>query len=208
MKDFLYLNRTRFHTYAPNEAGCATGLSTVHASNFRFISARVPFDVFALETSNDMFVRKGIEEKFDKFACGCNSGNTQPVEWWSNNSWIPVMSKFVALKTIEKQPQEGAFYPSEVFKEVADIVLDKIGGLLASEELILHTLALNLHPELYKSNSGRHYVFHNPTHAATTEVDILRVRRGESDGHYAVKRVPRSMSHPCRIFVNKLTEND
>ena len=43
-----------------------------------------------------------------------------------------------------------------------------------------------------------------------TIVSILidKIKNGEIDHQYAVKRAPRDMNHPCRIYLNQLTQNN
>lgn len=209
---FAYLNDTSYSTYAENEAANVTGLSTVHSSNFRFISKLIPdFDIFSLDTSNCMFVRRGIENLFENYECACSTQKADPNEVYKNvksfRSYIDTMNSIVKLNTFEKCSQEGSYYPKNVFKEVSNIVLDKIGGFLAAEEIVLHTLAFNLFPELYNSNVGGTYVFHRQEDYFTKEQDILDVYNGKYSYKYVVKRVPRNLNDKCRIFVNELTKD-
>lgn len=208
---FMYVNDISYHTHAPNEAGSVYGLSTVHSSNFQFANKVISdFDVFALETSNDMFVRKGVERLWNNFKCGCGARKNDLSAYRNvrEKEVIDILNIVIPLKTIEIHAQEGTFYPKEVFSEISNIILNKLGGFIAHEELVLHTLAFNLFPELYDSNCGEGYMFHNATHYATTNEDILKVKSGILNNKYAVKRVPRRINDPCRIFVNKVNENE
>lgn len=207
-KDFAFVNDKQYHTFSPHDAGFVTGLSTVHASNFRYINSIVSdFDVFALETSNDMFVRNGAEILWNTFECGCGAIKDS-VDDWQNNSHVQTMQKIIKLTTIEKHAQEGSFYPKDVFKEASNIILDKMGGFLDSEELIIHTLCYNLKPELYNNTVGESYVFHNYKDIATKINDILDVRNGVYTNKYVVKRVPRKIDDTTRIYINRLTKDD
>lgn len=211
--DFMYVNDTSYHTHSPHDAGCVTGLSTVHASNFKYInSVNQNFDVFAIETSNDMFVRRGVENLFESYPAACGIKRESVESWKAMHvniaSMLNLMGKFVDLKYIEKHATEGTFYPKEVFKRVSDIVIDGMGGFWAGEELILHTLAFNAFPELYDTHYNGSYVFHNPDHSATLFEDIDRVRQGDLLHKYVVKRVPRNVNDACRKYVNKVTQND
>jgi hypothetical protein len=203
---FVFLNPQQYNTHKENEAGQVTGLSTVHSSNFNYISSVMDFDTFALDTSNDFFVRKGIEDLFEKYACGFTPTRCPPDQFVH----LPTMERIravIPLKTMEKGSQEGSFYPKEVFKEVAKKV-GEISTFLDAEEAYLPSLAFNMFPELYDQCSNNHYVFHNPNHDAVTTEDILRIRSGSSPNQYSVKRVPREFQHPTRRYVNELTKND
>lgn len=204
MDGFVFVNPTNFKTHAANEAGQVTGLSTVHANNFSYLESVIDFDTFAIDTSNDMFVRHGIGEVFKKYSCGfhvsMSDPTTYPYKWVVDH-----ISKYVTVKTMEKGSQEGSFYPKHVFKEVS-AVIQKMGGMIKAEEMYLPSLAFNLFPELYSKNSGAHYVFHNPAHAAVTREDIHKVQYGEHGLRYGVKRVPRTMEDETRKYINLITK--
>lgn len=210
---FAYVNSISYPTHSPNDAGFVKGLSTVHASNFRFISSILEFDTFVFETSNDMFVRKGVENLINSYDCGVPAQKADVNETYANvimfRSIIDTLKKVCSLKTIEKAAQEGSWYPYHVFKEVSNLILNNFQNeMLSAEEVVLHTLSFNLFPELYDSNAGDSYVFHRWQDYATKNVDILDVRNGLYPNKYVVKRVPRRIDDPCRQFVNKLTMND
>ena len=212
-KNFLYINDNQFLTYSKFDAGNVRGLSTVHSSNFRYINNIVNFDTFAMETSNDMFVRFGIENIFNKYECAVTINTSSVNDWRATDKvaadLIDEMCKFVEIKAMKKFPQEGSFYPRDVFKQVSDIVLDGLTNkLLSAEEMVLHTLAYNINPELHESCLNDNYVFHDANDSATKQSDILAVRNGELKNKYAVKRVPRTMDNQCRQFIKELTKND
>lgn len=200
---FARINPTKFHTYAANEAGNVTGLTTVHASNFEAVRD-MDFDLFAIDTSNDMFVRHGIQEVFEKYSCGFHVSMSKPEDYPFKQVIVDI-SKYVAVQTMEKGSQEGSFYPKHVFQEVSGII-QKMGGLIKAEEMYLPSLAFNLFPELYQQNSGCHYVYHNPAHYAVTKNDIHKTQYGEYGMRYAVKRVPRTIDDPTRVYINQITK--
>lgn len=209
-KDFLYVNPNRLRTYSPVDAGNVTGLTTVHASNFRFISQEVEFNTLAIDTSNDFFVRKGINGLFDEFDCGFNivryAIETANLEG-RHREFVDRISKYITVKTLERGPQEGSFYPKHVFAKISNIVLDQMGGMVKDEEGHLPMIAFNCFPELYDS-CARNYVHHDASQRFISEEDILNTRSGKYEYKYSVKRVPRDMNHPLRIYVNELTKND
>lgn len=209
-KDFAFLNNNSFDTYAPGQNANVTGLSTVHCSNFKYIDSIIEFDYFALETSNDMFVRRGVENLWEHYECGCNTSqhNTSACRNDAERNIINKISNLINLNTIEIHGPEGTFYPKEVFKEVSNIVIDKIGGFFGDEEIVLHTLAFNIDNTLYNKNCNSSYIYHDYRDAATKEIDILSVRNGDKNNKYAVKRVPRKINDHCRNFIAELTKND
>ncbi len=205
-KGFVFMNPHHYYTYAPNEAGCVTGLSTVHSSNFKYIASQMDFDVFAMNTSNDFFVRKGIEDLFEQYRCGFSPGHT-PVDHFPSKITVDNLKKVIDVNVMEKGPQEGSFYPKEVFAAVAEKV-GKISTLLDGEEGYLPSLAFNMFPELYDSCTGQHYVFHNSNDGCVSHQDVHHIRNGTHPLQYAVKRIPRQPQHPTRLFVEELTKND
>lgn len=203
MDGFVFVNPITYHTHAPKEAGQVTGLSTVHASNFIFADSVVKFDTFAIDTSNDMFVRTGIDALFDQFACGFHVSMSDPADY-PYKEVIRDIAPFVSVKTMEKGSQEGSFYPRHVFKEVSQII-QKIPGFIKAEEMYLPSLVFNLFPELYQQNSGEHYVYHNPAHYAVTRHDIHEVQYGNYGPRYGVKRVPRNINDETRQYINQIS---
>jgi len=210
---FLFINPTSYNTYDPNEAAQVTGLSTVHASNIRYLASVLQFDTVAFETSNDFFVRKGIEHTFNAFDCGAGVQKT-PVEDFRQRfpGTIEYLSKVIDFKYAEKAAQEGMWFPKEVAIFVADKILElmAIHGIqqMAAEEATLANFAFNGFPGLYESNAGTHYVYHNAAEAACDRGMIHSVRNGDLPHVYSVKRIPRGMHDHTRQFVNALTKND
>jgi len=211
-KNFLYVNDKQYLTYSKNDAGNVRGLSTVHSSNFRYINNLIDFDVFALETSNDMFVRFGVETLWNNYECGVTLTTSSVEDWRATdkvaNDLITDMCRFVDIKAMKKFPQEGSFYPRDVFKQVSDIVLDGLKELWSAEEMIIPTLAHNIKPEMHESCLNDSYVFHDCNDGETKESDVLAVRNGNKLNKYAVKRVPRQFNNHCRRFIRELTKND
>lgn len=211
--DALQINPTSYHTYDPNEAAQVTGLSTVHASNIRYLASVTQFDVMAFETSNDFFVRKGIEHTFDAFDCGAGVQKV-PLDDFNQRypGTIDYLSKVIEFKYAEKAPQEGMWFPKEVALFVADKILElmRVYSIpqMAAEEATLANFAFNGFPGLYDSNAGTHYVYHDASEAAVNRGMIHKVRDGQLPHVFSVKRVPRGMHDPTRQYVNQLTKND
>lgn len=211
-KGFLFINPTRYYTYSPHDAGQVKDLSTVHRSNFEyFCSLNIPFDIISLDTSNDLFVRRGVENSFNNYDCGLDlSGNSVDNCGGFQESVDLIKKVMPNIKYFQKNPQEGSFYPRDVFafiarkvKEIEEI----IGKGLSGEEIYLPTIAVNEFPELYKNNCEQ-YVFHNMYHSEVAREDIHKVRNGEMPFKYVVKRVPRDPNNGCRLYLKNLLKND
>lgn len=213
-KDFMFVNSYSYHTHSPHDAGFVTGLTTVHASNFRYINSIISdFEIFAISTSNDMFVRKGMENLFENYKC-CTTSYREDIDTYSANchpnfkAFVYLMQQHIDVKFATQCATEGTYYPKDCFKAFSDIMLDKIGGIIKCEELLVHSIILNLFPELLGSNVGGTFVFHNPQHNETLTQDVLDVRAGKYQHKYSVKRVPRIINNSCRNFINELTKDD
>jgi hypothetical protein len=80
---------------------------------------------------------------------------------------------------------------------------------MAAEEATLANFAFNGFPELYDSNAGNHYVYHDASEGAVVKREMIhKVRNGEFKNIYAVKRVPRRINDETRRYINELTKND
>lgn len=200
---FAYLNPISYPTYAEHEAACVTGLSSIHASSFQAV-AHLDFDVWAINTSNDMMVREGVEQVFAQFSCAIQSQAVTASEYAFQDVVSQIRGHLPKANLFLKSSQEGSFYPKEVFRDVS-ATLQKMGEKIKGEEMYLPSLAVNLYPELLSSNARFQYVYHNPAHYAVTRDDIHKVQYGEYLHRYAVKRVPRTMSDPTRQYINQIT---
>ncbi len=210
---FLYLNPNSIRTFKADEAGLVTSLSTVHASNFRYMKSIMQFDTFCLNTSNDFLIRKGIENTLNNFDCGFSNINRCPPDKFMSPPTVANLRKVMNVVTCEKGSQEGSFYPFHVFDFIADKVYELMNVLgrtgLDGEEGYIPCMAFSQFPELYNSNSGHHYIYHNPAEGGSVSMEYIhKVRNGELPHVYGVKRVPRIIDHPTRIYVNQLTKDD
>jgi len=209
---FLHLNPTRFRTFKHDEAAQVYGLSTVHASNIKFANSIGPFDVMAFETSNDMFVRKGIENDFNQYLCGCSSSQRIPPDIFPYKELLSDLRRVITVKFCEKAPQEGFWCPRDAALFFADKIFELMSLLnratIPAEEGFLPNLILNQFPELYNSMIPQ-FVYHDPNEGASVKMEMIyKVRNGELPYIYAVKRIPRRIDDATRIFVNELTKND
>jgi len=215
---FLFINSTRYKTHKAGEAGNATGLSTVYCDNFRFMSKIMNFDFYSLSTSNEMFVRLGVEKGMEKYACQYFIYN--PPTRIDRVLHVNFPEWEIILKKYNCQYPEfgicvGSFFSFDIWKHVSDIVLDKLsqeispkGSPIGMDEYLLPTLIFNHYPELYNSIIPESFVFcpkdYSPNAPFIPESLVLAVRNGDYPNHFAVKRVPRIINHPIRTFINQL----
>lgn len=212
--DFLFINPNRHKSHKLREAGNVTGLSTIFADNFSFISSLISFDAYAIETSNELFVRKGYTDIINSYDCCFNytQRNTR-----ISTQWDQFIEKEIGLiKYHEFNTIEGCFFPSEVFKECSTLILEKLSHapiaiknyLVDSQEYIIPTLILNLYPELYNKCLKNNMVMCDPYRSAISTNIISEVKRGIHPNKFIVKRIPRKINDSTRIFVNNLNESE
>jgi len=222
---YVYIHPKRYKTHKSGEAGNVTGLTTVWCDCFRQISQKIKFDHFIMLTSNELFVRRGLEEGIKNFSCQYPVVNPP---WISNrvrnlaergqkNIWEESLKK-VGCVWPEFGVCEGSFFHYEVFKTCADIILDILNkeGIetdrIAHQEYIFPTIIFNKYPELYNSIIPETFVHgpkdYNPYAPIIPEKEILDVKNGKYKYRYVVKRVPRDINHPTRRYINDLNAKD
>ena len=218
---FLFINSTRHRTFKAGESANVTGLSTIWCDNFRFMSKIMNFDFYSMATSNELFVRSGLENLMEKYTCQYDIRNppTRPDRIpHANSEWETVLKNKYGCQYPEFGVCEGSFFPFHIWKRVSDIVLDELSQEslmpknlpLGVNEYILPTLFFTLYPELYKSIVPETYVFgpkdYNPNAPWVLESIVRDVKEGKHPNQFVVKRVPRQINHPIRIFINNLNK--
>ena len=139
--DNILINPDRFPTQRGNGL-----LVDVHNSNFKFALQNIGFDYFAMHSSNDMFVKKGLENYITNYEAGFAQYKLSSIMDFVSKD--PILSKKLKAKSnafdmdltkhhpAEKDPClteivkyfniqeilgsqiEGTFYHTEIFKEI------------------------------------------------------------------------------------------
>ena len=218
--DFLYINPHRYKTFKAGESANVTGLASIWSHNFRYMSSIKEFDFYNMATSNELFVRSGLEDLMEKYSCQYHIWNPptkNPRLIHPDSNRVEGFDKVLRDKYKCEFPEygvcEGSFFPFHVWKRVADIVLDDLepmlnGRPLGLNEYILPTLFFGLFPELYNSVIPETYVFgpkdYEPNALYVPENIVRDVKEGKHPYQFIVKRVPRIIDHPIRKFINSL----
>lgn len=99
-----------------------------HLSNFEFAYKNLDFDYFVLQSSNDLYVRKGIENYISKYDAGFNHRIVKDNSlWWPANKAVKdiclknIMESYGLNKIIASQV-EGSFYKKEYFRKICNII--------------------------------------------------------------------------------------
>jgi hypothetical protein len=128
------------------------GLLFIHIKNFlEMIRLGVDFKYFIIISSNEMFVKNGLESYIEEYKNGL-----QIEKFDKNNSWhnfhkglenediIINMLKELRLDTIYGGQTEGQFYQKHVFRGISDIYLNFFGekelNHFETEEIICQTI--------------------------------------------------------------------
>ena len=142
----VYLNSKRFnYKYAK-------GLLWIHINNFlEAIRLNIDFDYFIIISSNEMFIRDGLDLYIDHHKNGA-----QIVRFDINNTWHnfqkglekdDIMIRLIndlKLDTIYGGQTEGQFYEKHIFQKIADIYIQYFGNTelhhFETEEIVAQTI--------------------------------------------------------------------
>lgn len=102
-----------------------------HLSNFKFAYENLDFDYFVLQSSNDMYVRKGIENYISKYDAGFNHRIVKENSlWWPANKavkdiYLKNIMESCELNEIFASQVEGTFYKKDYFKTIYNVISEK-----------------------------------------------------------------------------------
>ena len=145
--DDVFVNPT--HIYVEWGDGA---LMDVHVSNFNYISSFMDFDYYILHASNDMYVKRGLEEYISKYDAGFQRHIIkEPSQWWPGNKAIKdgqlyYMMDEVGSESLVASQVEGSFYKKNIFQDIVDVIgksefLRDKGLKYTREEIVFPTIA-------------------------------------------------------------------
>lgn len=123
-----------------------------HISNYFYIKDLVEFDYFIMHSSNDMYIKKGIEDyiiKYDAGFCRRKVLHTNTMWWVGNEAWKDqqlrtIMGKIGQNRIIGSQ-LEGSFYKKSLANNIMEILKENYqvsdGNMLGAEEIYFATIA-------------------------------------------------------------------
>ncbi len=130
-------------------------IAHVHISNFLYISSVIgDFDFFLIHASNDMYVKKGIEDYICKFEAGIQRRilRYRKTMWcpcecaWRDGILLEIMHKCNAEYPVGTQI-EGCFFKKEVFEKIVSYIGKSefwIGENYTREELYFSTITYSI----------------------------------------------------------------
>ena len=232
----VYINARRHLT------GYGTGLMLVHCSNFCHLEwSRASFDAFCIISSNEMFIRSGLND----YVAQAKNG-FQAVLFDLQRDWHlfyhrvdqrPEIGSLLAqlgTNAVYGGQTEGQFFQKSVFERIVQHYFGVFGEVeihaFETEEVVPQTIAMAMklqpslpftlvdytHPLTFKlspevvatladeSLEGRVKLNLGPKGRKKLVSPHLDV---DSRSVFSVKRVPRQMNDPLRVFINQLMES-
>lgn len=198
----VYVNPNRLRT------GWGDIIQT-HVSNFLFVASQIDFEYFALASSNEMFVKKGLYEKIHECDYGCSNQTLA-----SNTEWphYEAATHDESLKRIMDEVGssgaicswvEGTFYKKDIFRRMCGVINDcyyyeKEKVLYPREEIYFSTIARALFPNS-KSAIGTYCKMRWDRELYMPLGTVKKVLKGND--YFSIKRVDRDYSDPLREIV-------
>ena len=133
------------------------GLLNVHCSNFRHLCQVEPdFDTFCLISSNEMFIRPGLEDYVAKVKNAFQAVPFNYQEDWhvfyhhvDRNPHVLLMTRSLGMNTVYGGQTEGQFFEKRVFDLIAQMYAAAFGAKemneFETEEIVPSTMAMALH---------------------------------------------------------------
>lgn len=150
LKKDVYINPSHLETAWGN-------IYKTHISNFKYIYNILDFDYFIMHSSNDMYVKKGLENYISKFEAGFNrrfswSGYSMwwPMEMANKDDILKSIMKYLGINRIVASQIEGSFYRKDLFRKIINVldkfIYDKVESVEKSlnytrEEVYFSTIA-------------------------------------------------------------------
>jgi len=129
-------------------------LTSVHVSNFNYISEQISFDYFVLESSNTMICRYGLERHISNYGFGADYN---PLDLTRTEQKIKQVNADLQLMKILKSNNwqtsynsqiEGTFYKKDIFEKICSIINEQypvhLRGHYGNEEVIFPTICFNI----------------------------------------------------------------
>ncbi|WP_455631054.1 hypothetical protein [Megamonas sp.] len=170
LEDNVYINPSHLETSWGN-------IYKTHVSNFKFIREVVDFDYFVMHSSNDMYVKYGLEEYINIFEAGFNkrfSWDTYSM-WWpmevaNKDEILKKIMRYLGLNRIVATQIEGSFYRKDIFEKIIE-VLDKF---IYSEDISIEEKLNYTREEIYFSTIASKFVDFEKCGFPTTFSEVHR----------------------------------
>lgn len=191
-------------------------LVKIHNSNFNFASKLLSsdFNYFYLSSSNDLFILKGIENFIIDYDSGCdysirNQKNQDNHYWQSRKDlFLADIKRTLDIEDTFGSQVEGSFYSFKLFKEIYNSI-EKVNS--KNKNLIPYAVEEIYYPTILSRlvNRSRHYygnlTYMNWNHEL--RIFPFDIKREISKGKFQVKRVPRILFTPLRVYIREKVGN-
>lgn len=187
-----------------------------HIANFEYVSKMVDFEYFAMNASNELFVRP-MPPISDCDLCAHIIQSYVSCYWYKkviNDEYIYKILDYLGCtkEDICKSQIEGSFYRKGLFKQIIDVIKQ----IYPYEEIFNQKRRIYPREEFYFSTIARilnktaNFKVHQPNYTFVawgnrnflpTHEQIIEVAQGKMNGFYSVKRVLRNLDDTERIFI-------
>jgi hypothetical protein len=211
----VFVNDKRYSTFDPVHN--VVGLATVHVSNYEYVKKLINFDVFSIHASNEMFIRKGVDNVYNNHSIGMTS--YEPVDSYYDGKIIfndrftagenrdflaNAINKIIPIKKVYwGGVAEGYFFDKNIMDEISRVVL-ALNHRVSCEPMVFSTIALNLFPEVIPRGAGRVTFTTSSQIVNDTEINNTLYGINGFESFFALKQVPRDINHPVRIKINNI----
>ncbi|MFC2080844.1 hypothetical protein ACFLR8_01375 [Bacteroidota bacterium] len=204
-KPFVYVNPQNLETGFLN-------IFLTHISNFKYLSTQISFDYFCLHSSNDLFVKTGIEEIIKNHNAGFSWFNqTEKNDWYfphaqKDKSLLKIMNTLKIDQIIGSQ-MEGSYYTKEIFGKIVNIIEQNYVSNKFNyqrEEVYFPTIAQAF--TNINVNHGKNYIFIPWNYDLIITIkDVKSVIK--SDTFFGLKRINRQINNYLRIYIRNSIGN-
>lgn len=201
----VYLNPNRQRTSLYSQL-------LTHYSNFCYAKDIIDFEYFSLNSSNDMYLKKGFYDYINGVDCLLEYRKMKKSQWahynkFMNDELIQSILQKNNIHDFYLSYMEGTAYKKELFERICENfnmeVLQKYSYKYPVDEAIITSLSLKYsaickNGRAIKNGIGRLYVNHRI---------IMKV--GKQRNKFGAKRINRDFYNYQRVFIRKnITKND
>lgn len=188
-------------------------LHRAHAANFAFMAGFDPFDVFCLDASNSLLVRRGLRRYIAAGDGVYGEPVMPPWPWVEAVRADPVAALYP--EAVVRSHHEGTFFRRETFEVLAGAVrayedhLQSLGigdeGLspFPREEILLPTAYAALDPPRLAQSPYIWLPWERDLAWSPAEVAEVLATGVLLPGKFGIKRVPRDIDDPVRVAVGE-----
>lgn len=207
--DNVYINPVRLNTGIYN-------IIQAHTCNFQYIESRVEFQYFALSSSNELFIKDGLEDYVSQYDIGIQFIDISTIKDWpqmehalKDRDLNNILSHIKGTKIYGSQ-LEGTFFKKEIFEKIVDIInkyfdYSEVTDLYAREEIYFPTIAKYVFYDLKITNSPFTYMKWSKQFYGTLiglyTWNVNNILKTKKNNIFCIKRVDRQFHNYLRTYI-------